>query len=213
MGKDCQGDPVLVRIPVHFGSLKEAIPWPRTSSTQINGGITMPGSGSLWDHQKHSLAVNRSLSAHPVVAQVLVLWQHGVVWLLCADTSKQRPVALLGSFLILYFELSEQGKLCFSLQGCQAKSPPHWWFIWAAQNCHGYSLICGLRRTAGFMEPNSKARLYIREIQLGMSQHQKENKLLLPPPKMPKGTVRKSIIALGLWGRWARSLSLEGLGK
>lgn len=60
------------------------------------------------------------------------------------------------------------------------------------------ALFVDLGRTAGSMEPNSKALLNIREIQLGMSQHQKENKLLLPPPKMPKGTVRKNIIASGL---------------
>ena len=55
-----------------------------------------------------------------------------------------------------------------------------------------------LGRTAGFMEPNSKAHLYIREPQLEMSQHQKQKRLFLPPHKMPKGTDRKPSITLGL---------------
>ena len=55
-----------------------------------------------------------------------------------------------------------------------------------------------LGRTAGSMEPKSKAHLYIREPQLEMSQHQKEKKLLLPRHLMPKATDGKPSIASGL---------------
>lgn len=75
------------------------------------------------------------------------------------------------------------------------------------------ALFTDLGRTAGFMKPNSKACLHIRQTQLEISQHQKEKKLLLAPHKMPKGTGRKLSITSELWERWAQLPSLRGLGK
>lgn len=167
-----------------------------------------------------------SLFAHAVLAQVPVLWQHSVVTDLCSHHQGRHqgwprpcrhspavatgPSWLLPSSLLwalrarkaLLFPLGVLGRVFHTDGLCEQH-----------RIAMVTALFVDLGRAAGFMEPNSKARLYIREIQLGMSQHQKENKLLFPPPKMPKGTVRKSIIASGVWERWAPSFSLKGLGK
>lgn len=90
----------------------------------------MSGSGRLLDHQKHRAAGKRvdhslfMLSLHrclccdsTVLSQISALTTRAAIraGLDPADTAQQWPLALLGSFHLPCFELSEQGKLCFSL--------------------------------------------------------------------------------------------------